>query len=200
MKEKVKVIGFREMDNYKVNHIINTTSRSKNWSKGLSPFFLGPVKLYGDYTAKNVENAWQFSKVYPQFADENENPKDDYFRWAEKGWSDSYAQRYPMGKGRKPLYSYWNGEKLGYIEARKKIYAPVYAKAVVRTEAFKKLLDLHLSGESYVLLDFDGYDYVKKGMTLSEVMNEPKEKMGHAFVLAMLLQYPEMRKKLGLKR
>lgn len=38
--------------------IINTTSRSKNWSRELSPFVLGPVDLYAGLIAKNVENAW----------------------------------------------------------------------------------------------------------------------------------------------
>jgi hypothetical protein len=42
--------------------IINTTSRSNNWSRGLSPFFLGAVELYGDYIAKNVENAWHIRR------------------------------------------------------------------------------------------------------------------------------------------
>ena len=38
------------------------------------------------------------------------------------------------------------------------------------------------------LWDFDGYDYVAKRMSLNDVINEPKKKMGHAFVLAMLLR------------
>lgn len=40
--------------------VINTTSRSDTWSRGLSPFFLGPVDLYDGYKSINVENAWQF--------------------------------------------------------------------------------------------------------------------------------------------
>ena len=32
--------------------------------QGLSPFFLGPIPMYGGLEAKNMENAWQFSKVY----------------------------------------------------------------------------------------------------------------------------------------
>jgi hypothetical protein len=59
--------------------VINTTSRSSGWSIGLSPFLLGPVKLYGDYVSQNVENAWQYSKVYCQFTDENNEPSTAYF-------------------------------------------------------------------------------------------------------------------------
>ena len=36
-------------------------------------------------------------------------------------------------------------------------------------------------------MGFDGYDYVGKRMTLNDVINDPRLKMGHAFVLAMLL-------------
>ena len=41
------------------DEIINTTSRSKVWF-GLSPFFLSPVNV----NAYNIENVWQYSKVY----------------------------------------------------------------------------------------------------------------------------------------
>lgn len=32
-------------------------------ARRLSPFFLGPVALYDGHVAKNVENAWQYSKA-----------------------------------------------------------------------------------------------------------------------------------------
>jgi hypothetical protein len=49
----IHICNFRS----KVKDFINTTSRSGNWSKGLSPFFLGPVDLYGGHTAKNVSDS-----------------------------------------------------------------------------------------------------------------------------------------------
>lgn len=166
---------------------INTTSRSTNWSKGLSPFYLGPIKLYGNYVSKNMENAWQYSKVYPEHADENQNPTQAYFDWAINGWNDSRAQRYPMGKNTvKPLYSWWNGNKLSYVDARKHIYIPLYARAVVKTNAFKKLQELNQEQDLW-LWDFDGYNHRKLGMTYEDVMNSTSMKMGHAFVLAMIL-------------
>jgi hypothetical protein len=169
--------------------IVNTTSRAGNWSHGLSPFVLYGGHLYGDYYAENVENAWQASKVYPEFADENQNPKPEYFEWANKIWKSKYAFRYPMGRGRKPLYSWWDGEKLSYVNARVKIYIPIYARAVVVTDAFKKLLDMYLNEKKDIyLLDFDGYNHVKMGKSLREVIDNPNKKMGHAFVLYGLLK------------
>lgn len=171
--------------------VVNTTSRSRTWSKELSPFFLGPIKLYGSHQALNVENSWQFSKVYPSCADEHGEPNDQYWEWAKKGWADSYAHRYPMGKGAMPLYSYWDGKHLSYIEARKEIYIRLYAKAVRETEAFAKLQDLtKLSfelGKDIYLTDFDGYNHKVMGMSYEDVINDPSRKMGHAFVLAMML-------------
>ena len=200
MTKPVMVIGFREMKNAEGRLIVNTTSKSTNWSKGLSPFYLGPVRLYGGYEAKNVENAWQFAKVYAEHADKDGNPTASYFDWAKKGWGDTYAHRYPMGKGSIPLHSYWDGHQLTYIEARKAIYGPLYSKAVVNTPAFEQLLDLYESGEEFALLDFDGYDYLSLGMSLKEVLHDSNKKMGHAFVLAMLLQNKPMRQHYGSKR
>jgi hypothetical protein len=180
----IHICNFRS----KVKNYINTTSRSTNWSRGLSPFFLGPVKLYGHYTSQNVENAWQFSKVYPTQVDGNNDPTLEYFAWAKKGWADTYAHRYPMGKGKKPLYSYWDGERLLYIEARKKIYAPLYAEAVEKNDAYKQLEEEYKKAGEIWLWDFDGYDHHKANMTYEDVLNCPTKKMGHAFVLAMMLE------------
>ena len=33
--------------------------------EGLSPFYLGPVECYDGLVSQTFENAWQFSKVYP---------------------------------------------------------------------------------------------------------------------------------------
>jgi hypothetical protein len=117
--------------------VINTTSQDKiGLGKYLSPFYLGPVKLYENNIAKNLENAWQFSKVYSNHFNELENKiKEDYFVWSKKGWSDNFTHRYPMGKGLKPLFSFWktfNKETqiwedvhLDYISARINIYIPL---------------------------------------------------------------------------
>ena len=149
----------------------------------LSPFVLKPK-----HEALNLENLWQFSKVYPEHADVLGSPTQEYFDWRSRGWADPQAHRYPMGKGRKPLYSLWFGEKLGYIEARKKIYATMYAEAVIDTVSYKVLEVIYNHGVDLVLIDYDGYDYIREGVSLKRVINNPHKIMGHAFVLAMLLK------------
>lgn len=182
----VNVCGFRDTPKNKI--VVNTTSRSTTWSKYLSPFFTGPCSLYGEYVSKNVENGWQYSKVYEKHVDENKNPTQEYFEWAKNGWNKTTADRYPMGKGVVPLYSYWDGLKLPYIEARRKVYAPLYAAAVEKTNAFKQLKKMYEEGQEIWLWDFDGYDFRSKNMSYKDVLLNEKKKVGHAFILAMMLE------------
>lgn len=101
--------------------MVNTTSTANS---GLSPFNVGPISLYGGRVAANLENAWQFAKVYLCHTDPvTGDPTEAYWKWAEAGWANSKAQRFPMGRGAKPQYSWWDGRRMGYIEARKVIYA-----------------------------------------------------------------------------
>lgn len=150
----------------------------------LSPMLLGPVQLYGNMISRNMENAWQYSKWYP------EDIVADYWPWALAGWGAQRACRYPAGKGAVPLFSWWAGQELGYVEARKRIYAPLYSHAV-RFHRFDLLLELqrlHGNHGSIVLHDFDAYDHRALGYSWDDVMNDPDRKMGHAFVLAMMIE------------
>ncbi len=183
----ITVINFQ----YKVPSdavVIDTTSRSSNWSAGLSPFFVGPVDLYGDYKSHNVENGWQYSKLFAYYADENGDPTDRYFKWAQEGWSKIRADRYPMGKGIVPLCSIWNGEKLDYISARKKIYIPLYKSAVENTFAFNKLKEIYKTGEPLYLRDFDAHNLQPGAFSYDKLWDNPNIKVGHAYVLAMMLE------------
>jgi len=170
------------------DRLVSTVSHSAGWQRDLSPFLIGPCYLYRNYMSKNMENAWQFSKVYKEHLDEDGEPNDEWYKWAFKGWDDEHAHRYPMGRGAVPEYSYWRGKHLDYIEARKTIYGPLYAEAVQKTKGWAKLKDLYKTTlKRLVLLDYDAYDHEAMGMSLTDVLNNPKRKMGHAFVLAMLL-------------
>lgn len=175
---------------------IDCTSHSGSalWQQ-LSPFHLGPVELYPGVISKTVENAWQYSKVYPGQVGADGWPSPGWFEWRDRGLSAIYANRYPMGRSVKPLYSFWideNGQrqKLEYIEARWKIYLPLYQKCVVGTDAFKILKRKYEAGENIALADFDGYDYKAKGMSLRDVVNNEKKTMGHCVAIAIALGEP----------
>lgn len=197
----IEVITFQDWrkENFPKDQVIVTVSKSTTWSQGLSPFFLGPCKLYDSYESKNMENAWQFTKVYTEHVTMGGDAHESYWKWAKEGWASEIAHRYPMGKGRKPLFSLWkvNGElkKLDYVEARKRIYIPLYYSAVKDTDAFKRLQEkyneLSKEGKDLYLVDFDAYRHKQSDMTYREVINNPNKKMGHAFVLAMMLEEGE---------
>jgi hypothetical protein len=92
-----------------------------------------------------------------------------------------------MGKGAIPVCTWWDGERLGYLEAHRRVYMPIYAMAVAGTDAFAKLRDFIESGKTVWMLDFDGYDHFGMGKSIGDVLDDPKRKAGHAFVLAGLL-------------
>lgn len=205
-KAEIRVVSMRApvtktgVNFFDGNQIVNTCSNSKEaWSSDLSPFLLGPCYAqdeWGDpYTSMNFENLWQYSKVYAavkgkivEHLDINSNPSKVWWKWAKEGWSNMRAVRFPMGRGARPQYSYWRKQKLSYVAARKAIYAPQYADLVTKTKGFAYLKQLVEANEGTIFLrDFDGYDEVEKNMTLTQVLNNPNRKMGHAFVLKMLL-------------
>lgn len=168
--------------------IINTTSRSNNWSRGLSPFVIGPVPLYSNYISKTMENLWQYSKLYQYYADENGDPTEEYFEWAQAGWNSTWANRYPMGKDIIPLCSYWDGEKLDYVSARKRIYIPSYSNAVQKTTAFSLLKDVYNKNNDIYLIDFDAHNLSPGTFDYWDLANNSNIKFGHAYVLAMILE------------
>lgn len=162
--------------------VIDTTSRSKSI---FSPFY-NPT----DYPiqAKNMENAWQYSKVY-EGHDLNGEPSIEWHRWRAKGLESKWADRYPMGKGKVPLYSWFDGKKLTYVEARKKLYVPLYKNSIATDRHEDQILHIaNLLNEKYrdvALWDFDGYLTTDSFET---IVNNPKKKMGHAFVLREVIQ------------
>jgi hypothetical protein len=152
----------------------------------LSPMLLGPVPMYGGLWSRTMENAWQYSKAYPQHA----SGQLDWQRWARDGWDNPRGVRYPMGKGAKPLYSVWAGQFLDYVAARRRIYIPLYAWAV-RFYQLDLLTLLRGTGDDdgrLVLQDFDAYDHRALGYSWDDVISDPDRKMGHGFVLAMMIE------------
>ena len=181
----IRTIGPRtKKEDYSDSIVVNVTSCSTDFGKALSPFYLGPCKLYDDWVSQTMESAWQYSKVYSKHTADGE-PNDGYWYWASKGWSSARAVRYPMGKDAIPLYSFWAGKKYNYIEARRKIYIPLYRDAAKKTEAFSHLKMLHENGINLVLWDFDGYSTTN---SMEEIILDPKKKMGHCFVLKWMLE------------
>lgn len=166
---------------------VNCTSRGTDEWKNLSPFMSRPITTVDGLVASNLENMWQFSKVYPQHVDEHDNIRDEFYEWRANGFKDTYAHRYPMGKGAKPLFLLWGDERLDYVAARKKVYFPKYEESVKDTEIFKKLQDLYNSGVNIAIRDFDVYRIDQSQLSINDILNNTDRKAGHGFVLYKML-------------
>lgn len=170
-------VGYRRID---------VTSHAKDVFRSCSPFLCGPVELYGGYMAKNVENAWQYAKLYRQYADEKGDPAPAYFDWAQEGWASRIAVRRPMGY-LVPLCTVWDGKKLTEAEARAKVFVPLYVGAVVRTEGFRELRRLYDGGTKLCLLDYDAREY-PADWNMAQILNDSEHPLGHSYVLKWLLE------------
>jgi hypothetical protein len=131
------------------------------------------------------------SKVYLEHVGADGGPSTEYFEWARKGFSSWKAERHSMGRDARAAFYWWDEECLDRVEARKRIYVPLYVEQVVKQPFFQRLKqvwreDIEPDPEnSLYLMDFDAYEYGT--MSLSEILNNPAKSMGHGFVLAMLL-------------
>lgn len=166
---------------------INCTSRSTTEWKELSPFMNRPIKTIEGLTAQNMENLWQFSKVYDTFLNEDGTIKPEYYTWRANGFSKKFAYRYPMGKGIKPAFILWGDKRLTYIEARREVYFPKYSENVIYTEIYNKLKTLYLQGTNIAIRDFDVYKFNPEKTSIDEIINNPYKKAGHGFVLYKML-------------
>lgn len=200
-----------------VGHCIDVTSRSTTWAKAFSPFLLGPVnvpygatnemldfanvlkekrndvsvdsiisELKGNLNCKIFENAWQYSKLYDGHIDINV-PNRDWYRWRSKGLSLETANRYPMGKHTKHKAFWWDGKLLSISQARRQVYIPLYSALVRELPEYMRLQALFMNG-SISLFDYSGYDHRELGMSFNDVIDNESKSMGHAFVLAMMLE------------
>ena len=119
-----------------------------------------------------------------------------------------------------PWYDEEKGEyvPLNYVESRKKVYIPNYARLVSQTPTFKKLKEMVAAGKKIALADYDTYNYYDKTAmqkkyesylnkckkdkveptatltdflsirSMKDVVNCPFMPAGHAFVIKALLQ------------
>lgn len=166
------------------DYVLDVTSHDPEGCS-LSPFRLAPIG--GGF--RNVENAWQYSKVYRKLGHIGEDglPNDAWHHWRDEAKTYRNANRYPAGRGVKPEYIYWRARLLSYTTARKLLYLPLYSNAVVDTPLFQELQDCYRRGQKIMLIDFDARDTPTNDWRY--LINDANGKFGHGNVLAMMLEY-----------
>lgn len=182
---------------------VSVCSGGGKLGKQLSPFTLGPVTSihHTDLDlseAKIFENFWQNLKVFTFELDEKSNPSPLYFARRLKGFRDDKPHRrvYPKKtletKGAKCEYIWWMGEKLSWVEARVKIYCPIYAELVEKTDSFRSLKSRMANGENLLLIGYDGFPfnpYATQDVLVAATSHllDTTKSVGHEFVLVCLL-------------
>ncbi len=141
-----------------------------------------------------------------------------YLQWRQAGMAVQKPIRYPVGRkarsecigalAENPDGSL-NPQILNYIEARKKIYVPVYSEAVIKQPQFQELQHRVAAGQSLLCIEVDGphqeslpyyiqkygvrADFIVNECILAEpggldlLLNDPTWPYGHGFCLAALL-------------
>lgn len=124
-------------------------------------------------------------------------PNRTFFHRRSKIWRDPKAHRWIKRGGNKnkniPRYIYWRGEKLTYLQARQKIYCPIYASLVIKTQAYRHLKSMIDMGHNLLLIGYDGYD--RGDRTHMQCFLDTSRPYGHEMVLAAMLD-PERKEPL----
>ena len=226
------------LDDYLIFDVTSRVERSKTFmeehprfAKELSPFYIGPLTSSDGVEAQIFEIFWQCGKVYPCH-DDGGKPNADYFKWRNFYYAQETCTKDLMRHTCKSIgyehkdaryFAYFDKEKreylpLSYVEARKKVYFPEYAKLVYSTDSFQYLKSLVDEGKKIALVDFDACNYnepcamqkeyvayinkCKKNKvaptlteddftnikSLKDLINAPFMKVGHGCVIKALLQ------------
>lgn len=173
---EIKICGQKT----KVSGCIIINPSTKQW-KGLLPSNVGPCQMYGGNIAINTERAWISTEVHLEHT-ENGQPTGDYYSWSKlyrEGLDDTIPES-PI------LYNIWHSRKLGIIEARKEIFAPLYIKSVTTTKSWANLKELYSKARKQIAIR-DPSSYDLKGKSLTQALYDHKKPFGFSFLLMMLL-------------
>lgn len=214
LKKRCKTKFIDQCASYEDYLRIDVTSCNKNkkFVSEISPLYIGPVTSSDGIIAETFEDLWQYGKVYPKIYDENKkivlgidsdgNPTEEFYKWRKRFYTLKKVKgdRHPAFPSSirhqdcEYMVYFEDGRlcKLDYITSRKKVYIPEYAKLIVNTDSFKELKKLYDEGKKIALVDFDAWNYygvnLEENTTMKEMVNNPKFKVGHGYVIKMLLQ------------
>jgi hypothetical protein len=187
-----------KLDGYTNIQVCSNVKRGKE----VSPMCLGPitehleVDKHGKLLPPAVlfENFWQGIKCFTFELDEKTSTiLPIYFDRREKNFSDTKPHRrvYPkkvlIEKKAKVEFSYFNGKRYGWVEARKLIYCPMYAEMVTKTRYFKELKYRLEQGENLLIIGYDGFSFDPERDDAKAHLEDTSKSVGHEFVICCLL-------------
>jgi len=188
---------------------------SKIW-----PNYPGARERYSQY---NPQIIWEHpAETHLDFNTGMVTP--EYFSWRQKGMFNPYPVRYPAGfRHKRDAYCSFaedengniNSQGLNYIEARKKIYLPVFCRLVRQDSDFHRLQQRLFNGENLLIIEVDGPkqesmqyykdtynvtdDFIKQDTiivndyNMNIMLNDPKHSFGHGYCLGLALLNAEQK-------
>jgi hypothetical protein len=166
------------------------------------------------------ENFWQAHKVYPQVEkqnqrtsewtwpaeihiddeDETDAPNDKWAAWHTAVRSHPMPIRRPNGRSI-PRFSWYKGEALDLIQARKQIYIDTYQRLLRAHPTYNKLLDMFVhQNKNLIIVEPDGplpaefpdgmpvtLDLLVELQTETKRSNGTYHPYGHGYVIALTL-------------
>lgn len=180
-------------------------------------------KAYPTVPAVNIPFSSKHSRIVWSWPaethlDVNRQPTENYWVWRKHGKNNKEAVRNPVGwkhmkhcafslEKDEPISE--SNPPLDYIESRKRIYFPIYYKAVVQAPKFDELKKRLLNGENLLIIEIDGphqeaLNYYKEKYNVGDnfiennsvevtetnleiLLNDPKYPFGHGYCLGWTL-------------
>jgi hypothetical protein len=166
----------------------------------LSPMCLGPVNHGepGFPPALNIENYYQFSKVFPSEVDVDGKVKQEFFDLRRKVFLEPVAERHKI-KGVKPLFSLFlnegsQEERYTYVGSRQ-FYCRQYERLAKESQSFTKLKRKLDDGYNLQICGYDGFDINSQDGNLKDIVKrhylDSSKPFGHELVLFTLLVLDE---------
>ena len=169
--------------NIKILNVTSAQATDKPERTELSPMsaVIGKYKGYFCF-----ENYWQAGKIIEGI------DRQTQLKWWKS--QKSGKRRYPNSKGKRILYSEFDGIQRDYITSRKEIYVPLYYDLVKQKHVLAKWRKI-LEQYDIIVYDFDGprndnNEPITLEVTtemLQEKINDPLHPFGHGYVVAGIL-------------
>lgn len=170
------------IDNYIKVNVTSAQAKKSRYRLDFSPM----QEIVGGYKGYwNFESYWQSGKVFEDIPIET----------TKKWWKElkQAKRRYPNSKGKKVLYSLFDGnsEKMNYITSRKKIYVPEYYNLIKDRKTILELKSKLKDGTNIIIYDFDGPRDTNGQVQcielssdlLKEKINDNKFSFGHGYIV-----------------
>ena len=148
---------------------------------------LGPIKHDDEDLpyCNNLENYFQYNKVYEKEVDSNGKIKKEFYEMRIKGYKDDKPHRRKYTKQDKCLYSLWKDKKYNYIESRY-FYCHYYEMLAKKEDDYKHLVKLINKGYNIMICGYDAYEMNENNVKESYLsVDKP---FGHERVLYTMLR------------